>query len=602
MDLHYENGMCPNVGDIVRWSQITEALTLADAEYETEPGVDPEESSEVIGVVERVEPNCDQGSGDKAKGTVVFFGRIDFAGNMPAGKQLTPGKVYYLTDSTEEETYGDPHSMHMYRNGSTQEPKRVSKPVYIATSPTTAVVTNFRGLMGGEPDYVSDEILAKSECTEYGFLVTVINTGPRPWKTPITSVNLELDPRNGDPNSIGTPNESMWIIPGTYASATGTGVSDDPGFILDDHVGILQPSEEKQIVIGTKEVPLIGKLTATFMSKDVPRAATSCECLPILSISSACGSGEKKPTFTVTIDPSSRNMISTINFNVLEKDSEGEYQILKVLDDNAQLTTEGYFQLPRETEDGVSYIYEIDIEDEYGSAATGEYKIQFPGVQSEHHWAWETLGHGATLSCITSECICEGGGDTHCFIFPHDEELRKTYGPPPSGAYELDGVTYRGPSLDNRNGYPALGPLDYDFVDGDYITKQAWLGVTSRLNNDGSGGRMCGTIVGTPEELQMAFSFIIPNDAGICFPKHTEDDLASGGGTPWSINIWKNRYMEEEEYASPIISMMFADKPKDKNKLITILLGYDDSTQTFTDCFSVPIDSGNYYIDEELNG
>ena len=38
MELHYENGMCPNVGDIVRYSRITGAMTLADAEYQIEPG------------------------------------------------------------------------------------------------------------------------------------------------------------------------------------------------------------------------------------------------------------------------------------------------------------------------------------------------------------------------------------------------------------------------------------------------------------------------------------------------------------------------------------------------------------------------------------
>ena len=84
-------------------------------------------------------------------------------------KSLTPGKVYYLNDSTEQD-HNHPEG-HVFRNGTSREPAVVSKPVYIATSPTTAVVTNFRGLMGGQRDFVVDEILKHNNFTnEYFFL------------------------------------------------------------------------------------------------------------------------------------------------------------------------------------------------------------------------------------------------------------------------------------------------------------------------------------------------------------------------------------------------------------------------------------------------
>ena len=434
MELHYENGMCPNVGDIVRYSRITGALTLADAVYELEQGVDPEESSEVVGVVERVEPNCDQASGEKAKGTVVMFGRIDFDGHLPNGKTLTPGKVYYLTDSSEDSVYGDPHALHMYRNGSSQEPTGVSKPVYIATSPTSAIVTNFRGLMGGAKDYVSDEVLVSTECNNAGFVITISNTGTRPWKTPMTELVVTHDPMSGDPSAIGTPSNASWIVPGTYDAETGTGQPDD-SFIADSHGGVLQSGEQKQMVVGTLEYPLIGKLTATLLSGDLPRASSHSVCLPTISLSADCATGDDKAKFTIAIDPDSRGMVEELYFNILEKDADGDYQILKVSNDASQMSLEGSVKLPRIDENGTSYVYEVDIEDEYGSSKRGDYKIQFPSVQNESHWAWEALGDGLTLSCTTSECICEGGGDTHCFIFPHDQELRKTYGPSEAGSY-----------------------------------------------------------------------------------------------------------------------------------------------------------------------
>jgi hypothetical protein len=599
MELHYENGMCPNVGDIVRYSRITGALTLADAEYELEPGVDPEESSEVVGVVERVEPNCDQGSGDKATGTVVMFGRIDFDGHMPNGKTLTPGKVYYLTDSSEDSTYGDPHAMHMYRNGSSQEPVGVSKPVYIATTPTSAIVTNFRGLMGGSKDYVSDEVLITSECNDNGFVVTVSNTGTRPWATPMTNLIINHDPMTGDPDAVGTPSNASWIVPGTYNPETGQGQFDD-SFIADSHAGVLQPSEQKQMVIGTADFPLIGKLSATLMSDDVPRASTHVVCLPTLSLSADCATGDEKAKFTIAIDPSSRGMVDELYFNILEKDSNGDYQTLKVSDDASQMSLEGSVKLPREDESGVSYVYEVDIEDEYGSSKRGDYKIQFPGVQDESHWAWESVGSGLTLSCTVSECVCEGGGDTHCLIFPHDPELRKTYGPSEAGSYELDGTTRRGSTTDFPNGHPLVASYDVNIVDGTYITRNVWMGNTSRINDDGTEGRMCGTLVGTPEELHMALTFKIADDAAICFPKHTADMLAPGG-VSWEINIWQNRAIKTA-YGDPIVHFGVGDAPQDPNVLITILLGYDDVSGEFSDCFSVPMKAGDYYIDEELNG
>lgn len=597
MELHYENGMCPNVGDIVRYSRITGALTLADAEYQLEPGVDPEESSEVVGVLESVEPNCDQSSGEKTLGTVVMFGKINFEGHMPNGKLLTPGKVYYLTDSSEDETYGNPNALHMYRNGSTQEPRVVSKPVYIATTPTSAVVTNFRGLMGGVQDFTSDEVQLTTECTNFGFVITITNSGSRPWKTPITELKILHDPMEGDPSAIGTPAQSSYIVPDTYDLDAGGGEGDD-SFIADNHNGILQPGERKQVIVGSGEFQLIGKLTATLMSDETPRASASVVCTPELTLSANCISQNGKPKFTISISPTSRKMVSDIFFNISEMDESGEYQLLKVSDNTGQLSLEGSFKLPNELSGEISYVYEVDVEDEYGSSRSGEYKIQFPSIVDDSHWAWEALGEGLTLSCISAECVCEGDGDTHCMIFPHDQELRKTYGPTESGSYELDGTTRRGNTSEYPNGHPLLASYDYEIVDGNYISKNVWLGNTSRINNDGTEGRMCGTIVGTEEELHMGLTFTILDDAALCFPKHTEDMLAPGG-QPWEVQIWKNREMEED-YNPPVIQFGAGDSPKDSNMKITIMLGYDDTTNEFVDCFDVPMTSGKYYIDEEL--
>jgi hypothetical protein len=393
----------------------------------------------------------------------------------------------------------------------------------------------------------------------------------------------------------------MWIQPGTYNETTGTGV-EDSDFIADEHQGILQPSEEKQILVGLEELPYIGELTTTFMSNDVSRAATSVECTPLLSISSECGGADEKSKFTISLTPSSQAMISPLNFNILEQDSSGEWQILKVKGTNDQLTTEGSFQLPQGSGDEISYIYEVDIEDEYGSPARGEYKIQFAEVQNSDHWAWDALGQGATLSCTTSACGCEGMEETHCFVFPHEEELRKTYGPGGNDAYELDGTTKRGTTPDNPNGYPQYANYPFEGTWDNLTEKPVWIGNTSRVNNDDSEGRMCGTIVGTPEELHMAFTFTILDNAAICFPKHTEEQTGSGG-VSWSILIYKSRETKDE-FGLPLIEMGFGDVPLDQTKLITILLGYDDVTKTFSDCFSIPVSMAKteYFIDEELNG
>ena len=116
MTLRYENNQCPVVGDIVRWSSINNALTLADAEYDTlsANGIDPENSSEVIGVIEEVINACGpEFNRSEASARVVFFGKIDFTEHM-GNKQLTPGKVYYLNDSTEKEhNHPDGHVFEM---------------------------------------------------------------------------------------------------------------------------------------------------------------------------------------------------------------------------------------------------------------------------------------------------------------------------------------------------------------------------------------------------------------------------------------------------------------------------------------------------------
>ena len=143
-----------------------------------------------------------------------------------------------------------------------------------------------------------------------------------------------------------------------------------------------------------------------------------------------------------------------------------------------------------------------------------------------------------------------------------------------------------------------LASYDYDIVDGSYVSKNVWLGNTSRMNDNGTEGRMCGTIVGDENELHMGLTFTIADDSAICFPKHTKDMLAPGG-QPWEVQIWKNREMEED-YNPPIIQFGAGDAPKDSSVMITILTGYNEITQEFSDCFSIPMESGKYYIDEEL--
>lgn len=579
MTLKYENNQCPVVGDVVRWSSVTTALTLADAEYNamTTTGVDPEASSEVVGVIEEVINACgpDFNRGE-VTARIVFFGKIDFSNHM-GNKKLTPGKVYYLNDSTEVE-----HNSlqgHIFRNATSREPQQVSKPVYIATGLTTAIVTNFRGLMGGQSDYVMDEILLTIDCENTGFLVTIKNNGSETWKTPIDSISSELDPLDGS-STVGQV-QKTW---GGYNEFNEWVTTEDP--TIQTSTLLLVPGESVTYKIGSAEDPKIGKLTVLLKSNNQVRTSESRICIPELSIHSECAdipnNDSNLPRFLISWDTQSRGMTTPITYTIQEKDDTGQFSDIDTQDFDS-------FQLPSSTDDASWY---INVYDKFNPSHSGDYRIIFPDVVPGH-WAYPTLGDGLEMSCITDiKCTCE---TTHCLIEPRYEEKRKTYGPL-MGAYELDGITLVGDEDSNRTKYPGLiKDMLYDVTTGETI--DMWQGKTDRLNDDGTNGRLCGSLVEDTPYFP-SFTFYVPDSGAICVPKLTFDKVRAS--TPYVISVWKNKQTREiQNPASFQISL--ADVPKNEEDAVgTFFLNYNSDTGEYEHCFDFRLDgsSQDYYIDE----
>jgi hypothetical protein len=579
MVLKYENNQCPVVGDLVRWSMVNNALTLADAEYNTlsTTGVDPESSSEVVGVIEEVINACGpEFNRDEVTARVVFFGKIDFSDHM-GNKKLTPGKVYYLNDSTEAE-HNHPDN-HVFRNATSREPNMVSKPVYIATSPSTAIITNFRGLMGGQADYVIDEILLTIECDSVGFYVEIKNNGSETWKTPIDSISSDLDPLDGS-SAVGSIVKN-W---GSYDEFNEWQPTLDP--MLQSAQLILTPGESVSYRIGTEVDTKLGKLQVMLSSNSQVRASESKICVPTISVISECfdavGNTSELPRFLLNWNNASQKMISPLKYIIQEKDDQGVY-----VDVTTQDNTE--FQLPSLQNDETWY---VNVYDRFDPSHSGDYRIVFPDV-IEGHWAFESLGSGYELSCIR-EIKCECGND-FCLVEPRNIEKRKTYGPL-MAAFELDGVTEVGSEGQNRSKYPGISK-DM-IIDLDGSKKDIWAGKTSRLNEDGTNGRLCGSTVESGEPMHPNFSFFIPDDGAICVPKLKESEVNTVVG--YEIEVWKNKEMKELEVPA-VYKMNSGDVPKDPSKqTATIFLDFNAETGEYENCFDITLDGSNktYFIDE----
>lgn len=583
MTLRYENNQCPVVGDVVRWSSVNNALTLADAEYDTlaSDGRDPEASSEVVGVIEEVINACGpEFNRAEASARVVFFGKIDFVDHM-GNKQLTPGKVYYLNDSTELE-HNHPDS-HVFRNATTREPSAVSKPVYIATSPSTAIITNFRGLMGGKMDYTLDEILLTIDCDEVGFLVTIKNNGSETWKTPIDSIVSEYDPLDGS-SSVGEVLKS-W---GAYNEQGDWQPIVDP--LLQTASLSLVPGESVKYRIGTELDKKIGKLSVILKSNNQARATESKVCIPEINITPQCTDTSDNesglPRFLITHVDSTPSMTTPLTYVIQEKNENGEYVDVDDQDHTA-------FQLPSAQNDSSWY---INIYDKFNPTHSGDYRIVFTDVV-EGHWAHSTLGDGYELSCV-SEIKCECDESPNCLIEPRDTEKRKTYGPV-GDAFELDGTTVVGTENDSPTKFPGIyTEQPYDVTSDFEIleSKDVWMGSTSRMNEDGTNGRFCGTTIESGTFYSLNFAFVVPDDGAICVPKLTSNEVKAGA--PYIIEIWKNKTTYETGFP-PIFSMSIGDVPKEP-ATATVFIDYDETTGQYKNCFDITIDgrSQEYFIDE----
>ena len=581
MILKYENNQCPVVGDVVRWSSINNALTLADAEYNVlaQGTQDPEASSEVIGVIEEVINACgSEFNRNEVKARVVMFGKIDFTNHMGT-KQLTPGKVYYLNDSTEKE-HNHPDN-HVFRNATTREPEMVSKPVYIATSQSTAIVTNFRGLMGGQSDYTVDEILLNIVCDEVGFFVTIKNNGSEDWKTPIDNISSQYDPMDGS-TAVGEINKH-W---GSYNELGEWKPGIDP--MLQTASLSLIPGEQVSYRVGTDLDKKIGKLEVTLNSGTQARANKSKICIPKLSIISECADSPQNesglPRFLIkhTNGPA---MTSPISYIIQEKNSLGEY---------SNVTDQDHvdFILPSTSGDDTWF---INVYDKYDPSHSGDYRIVFPDIVNGH-WAYEELGEGMEMSCITEiKCLCDES--PNCLIEPRDIEKRKTYGPVET-AFELDGQTQVGSASENPTKYPGLylnQPYDASFTEIKE-TKSVWMGSTSRVNEDGTNGRFCGSIIESGSWYSLNFTFSIPNDGAFCIPKLTPDQVKAGA--PYLIEIWKNKSTQEVGFPA-LFSLSIGDVPRNP-VTATVFINYDETNGQYQDCFDITIDgrSQEYFIDE----
>lgn len=162
---------CPKIGDAVYFNHrairnsdgtYEGAYDLASAELDNSNPFDSEQLIESLGVVEHVNVDCKDGQSSQTKHTarVVFFGKITFPEHT---SNLDPGRVYYLADTLALINEYSETSKQVQLGGlvdtgtwkrigsnvvhSNYEPT-ISKPVFVATGPHTAIVTNYRPLTG----------------------------------------------------------------------------------------------------------------------------------------------------------------------------------------------------------------------------------------------------------------------------------------------------------------------------------------------------------------------------------------------------------------------------------------------------------------------
>lgn len=139
---------CPKVGDAVFWNSYKNGYDLASAEIDNSNYFkDPEHLIESLGIVERVDVSCTEGTdvpevGYSAK--VVFFGKITFP---EESNPLDPGTVYYLADSFARVNIPSDKIIGSNAVHANHEPV-ISKPLFVSTGPHTAIVTNYRPLTG----------------------------------------------------------------------------------------------------------------------------------------------------------------------------------------------------------------------------------------------------------------------------------------------------------------------------------------------------------------------------------------------------------------------------------------------------------------------
>ena len=213
------------------------------------------------------------------------------------------------------------------------------------------------------------------------------------------------------------------------------------------------------------------------------------------------------------------------------------------------------------------------------------------------HWAYDILKDGLELSCITeNSCACDES--PNCLIEPRDPEKRKTYGPVET-AFELDGTTEVGRAKDNRTKFPGLYiDQPYD-VTADYTileNKSVWMGATSRLNEDGTNGRFCGTTVESGNFYSLNFTFSTPDDWAICVPKLRPEEVV--GGSPYFIEVWKNRTTRETGFP-PIFSMGVGDAPLEFTNA-TVFVDFNATIGQYENCFEIRLAPGVYYLDEMI--
>ena len=124
-----------------------------------------------------------------------------------------------------------------------------------------------------------------------------------------------------------------------------------------------------------------------------------------------------------------------------------------------------------------------------------------------------------------------------------------------------------------------------------------WRGKTDRLNEDGTNGRLCGSLV---EETPFfpSFTFYIPDTGAVCVPKLTFDKV--NAQTSYTISVWKNKETRDRQLL-PVFFLSFADVPKNaEDQLGKIFLDYNQQTGEYENRFDFKLDgtSQEYLIDE----